>query len=62
MKLIPNIIAKHLPVSRKAHQEALAKTHQANEMDQAWILAQLKQVTAANIRLERKLAHGTDAE
>lgn len=62
MKFIPQAIAKHLPVSRKAHQEALAKTHHAAEMDQAWILNQLKQVTAANIRLERKLAHGTELE
>lgn len=62
MKLIPNVIAKHLPVSRKAHQEALAKAHHQADLDNSWMLNQLKQVTAANIRLERKLAHGQEAE
>ena len=61
MKLIQTI-KNHLPVSRKAHQEALAKAHTQADMDNRWMLNQLKQVTAANIHLERKLAHGTDTE
>jgi hypothetical protein len=55
MKLIPSFLAKHLPVSRKAHQAALAKSHHQSEMDNAWLLSQLRQVTAANVRMERKL-------
>ena len=55
MKLIPNIIRKVLPVSQRAHQEALAKAAQAHANDSAYLAGQLKQVTAANIRLERKL-------
>ena len=59
MKLIQTL-KNHLPVSRKAHQEALAKAHQQADMDNSWLLTQLKQVTAANVRLERKVAHGAD--
>lgn len=59
MKLIPQTlkkaIAAHLPVSRKAHHEALAKAHNQAQADSAYLTGQLKQVTAANIRLERKL-------
>ena len=55
MKIIPNILRKILPVSHKAHTAALAKAHQQAESDQNWLLSQLRQVTAANVRLESKL-------
>lgn len=54
MKIIQTL-KNALPVSRKAHQEALAKAHHAHASDSAYLTGQLKQVTAANIRLERKL-------
>lgn len=62
MKLVPNFIKKHLPVSRKAHAEALKKVHQQADADNAWLLTQLRQVSAANIRLERKLHLGAADE
>ena len=54
MKLIPNVIAKHLPVSRKTHERELDNANK-------YLLDQLKQVTAANIQLERKLYNGDKA-
>jgi len=61
MKLLQTI-KTHLPVSRKAHQAALAKAHQAHDVDNSYLMAQLKQVTAANVRLEAKLHQGKDLD
>jgi len=60
MKLIQTL-KNALPVSRKAHQDALAKMHNEAEHDKAYLSGQLRQVTAANIRLERKLLADEEA-
>lgn len=59
MKLIPNILKKLLPVSRAKHDAAIAAAKAESQAENAYVLGQLRQVTAANIRLERKL-HGTE--
>ena len=56
MKLIQNL-KKHLPVSRKTHEEALKQQHAAHQADQAYLTGQLRQVTAHNLRLESRI-HG----
>lgn len=62
MKILPNFIRNHLPISRKAHADALAKVHTQAHENEAYLSGQLRQVTAANIRLERKLHLNTEAE
>lgn len=46
-----------LPVSRRAHEEALAKTNQQAEAGHRWLLEQMKQTVRRNVALESKLAH-----
>lgn len=52
-----------LPVSRAAHEEALAKTKQAAEHDQKWLLGQMQQTVRRNIALESVVAqHGIEVD
>lgn len=61
MKIVQTL-KKHLPVSRNAHTKALAATQAKALAENAYLLGQLKQVTAANVRLEAKLHQQEDLE
>lgn len=54
-----------LPVSRATYNAEMAKARHAAltaEVDNSYLLNQLKQAAATNVRLEAKLAHGNAPE
>jgi hypothetical protein len=55
MKLIDSIKAR-LPVSRRAHEQALVNTRREALGDSEWLLDQLDQAKRTNLRLEREAA------